>query len=108
MSLRIKSLIFCFKKCCVGMSERPNRLRGGRETSTRSARSEKAVARLHHGRRRQGSTRIRRSDEADATTSKAIASQIVDPTQHQHQHDAYQPQYEQAKQQKGEAQQQAQ
>jgi len=33
------------------MSKRPNRLKGGRETSTRSARAEKAAELPHHSRR---------------------------------------------------------
>jgi len=36
------------------MSERPDRLKGGMETSIGSTRAEKVDARPHHGRQRQG------------------------------------------------------
>ena len=40
-------------------------------------------------------------DYAEGTTSQAGVSQIVDPTQYQHQYEMYQPQYEQTHQKEG-------
>jgi len=44
------------------------------------------------------------SDDAEGMASQAGVSQIVDLIQYQHQYVAYHPQYEQALQQEGEAQ----
>jgi hypothetical protein len=44
----------CFLKYCVDMSKRPDRLRGGRETTTGSARAEKVATRPHVIRWRKG------------------------------------------------------
>jgi hypothetical protein len=74
------------------MFERSDRLRAGREIMTQSARVEKAVTHPYHAKRRQSDVRIR-TDDAEATSSQASVSQIVDPTQHQQ--EEYQPQYEQ-------------
>jgi len=82
------------------MLERPDRLREGGDVSTDSEQAKKVTAPPHHGRRRQR--------ERGSGGVIKVASQIMDPTQHQHQHDAYQPQYEQAQQQEGEAQQETQ
>ena len=89
------------------MSARPDRLRAGRETTTGSAHAKmslRTLLRLVDGDR--DDTRNSRSDDAEGTTSQANASQIVVSTQYQHQHmyEAYQPQYEQAHHQEGEAQ----
>ena len=85
------------------MSERHDRLRAEGDSMTHGARAEKAVARPRHDRQRQGGVRIT-SDDVEATSSQATASQIVDPTQHQHQRDEYEPHYEHAQQQEGESQ----
>jgi len=37
-----KSLIFLFLKCCVDMSQRPDKLIAGRESATGSARAERS------------------------------------------------------------------
>jgi len=52
-------------------------------------------------------TRIGKGDDAEGSSSQIVASQIVDSTQFQHRHEAYQPQYEQAHQQECETQDEA-
>jgi len=87
------------------MSLRADRLRLGKESATSSARREKDAQRPPlAGRRRGGGTRFGRADDAEVSSSQVGASQIVDPAQYQH--EAYQPQYEQADQLEGEAHQQ--
>jgi len=56
MSMK-KSLIFFFFKCCADMSQRPDIVRGGRESAIGSARREKD-AQHPPRRRRQGAFRL--------------------------------------------------
>jgi len=76
------------------MSQRPDRLRGDKESSTNGARREKEAQHPPQpGRRRGGCTRF-----AEDSSSQAAVSKIVDPTQHQqkmYQPEYFQPQYEQ-------------
>jgi len=95
------SLIFCFLKCCADMSQRPDKIRLGRETSTSSAQKEKqALCPPMIGRGRGGGTRFYRVDVAGGSSSQTDPPQMVDPTQYhkeyqQHYHEeAYQPQYQ--------------
>jgi len=60
--MKKKTLIFCFLKCFVDMSQRPDRIRLGKESVTGSAQVEKVAQRppqAQPSRRRQGGgTRI--------------------------------------------------
>jgi len=56
------------------MSERPDRLRGGRETSFGSAQAKRVVGRLIRLVDGDKGHRINRSNDAEATTSQVAAS----------------------------------
>ena len=83
-------------------SQRPDKLRIRRQqNSTSSARREKqAVHPPLAGRGRRGGTRLAGVDATGASSSQTGQSQMVDPTQYQHeqhqsyQEEAYQPQYQ--------------
>jgi len=94
------------------MSQRPNIIKGNRESATGSAQREKVAQHPPMaGRGRGEGTRFGRANDAEGSSSQSAASQIVDPTQYQHQHQYEQPQYveaqyEQPHQDEGEAHQQ--
>jgi len=64
------------------MSQRPDRVSGGRESATSTAQREKEAQRppQAHSLRRGGGTRFGRADDAEGSSSQEGASQIVDPT----------------------------